>query len=82
MGQPITVIEKASQRHGVVRFETNRVLTGTGHERYRPGDVIVRVGGNRIDSLDELSGAIDQPRSLWRVEIRRGNRILKLVVPG
>ncbi|HBX79309.1 MAG TPA: hypothetical protein DEG43_16840 [Acidimicrobiaceae bacterium] len=44
MGQPITVIEKASQRHGVVRFETNRVLTGTGHERYRPGDVIV---GNR-----------------------------------
>jgi len=41
MGQPVTVIEKPSRRGGVVRFELNRVLTGTGHERYRPGDVIV-----------------------------------------
>lgn len=43
MGQLVTVIEKQSP-NGVVRFELNRVLTGTGHERYRPGDVIV---GNR-----------------------------------
>lgn len=41
MGQPVTVIEKQSTTTGVVRFELNRVLTGTGHERYRPGDVIV-----------------------------------------
>jgi len=44
MGQPVTVIEKQSPTTGVVRFELNRVLTGTGHERYKPGDVIV---GNR-----------------------------------
>jgi Do/DeqQ family serine protease len=48
----------------------------------RPGDVILRVGNSRIDDLDELSRAIDEPRSLWRVDIRRGNRVLKLVVPG
>ena len=41
MGQPISVIEKKSKATGVVRYDTNRVLTGTGHERYRPGDVIV-----------------------------------------
>lgn len=41
MGQPVTVIEKQSKGHGTVRFELNRTLTGTGHERYRPGDVIV-----------------------------------------
>jgi hypothetical protein len=41
MGQPVTVIEKQSTASGVVRFELNRVLTGTGHERYRPDDVIV-----------------------------------------
>ena len=41
MGQPVTVIEKHSARGGVVRFELNRVLTGMGHERYRPGDVVV-----------------------------------------
>jgi hypothetical protein len=41
MGQPVTVIEKQSPTTGVVRFELNRVLTGTGHERYKPGDDIV-----------------------------------------
>jgi len=36
MGQPIVVTEKPSPSHpGVVRFETNRALTGMGHERYR-----------------------------------------------
>jgi hypothetical protein len=35
MGQPVTVIEKPSSTPGVVRFETNRTLTGTGHEIYR-----------------------------------------------
>jgi len=51
MGQPVTVIEKPSSRAGVVRFETNRVLTGMGHERYtsaaqavadHPADVLAR----------------------------------------
>lgn len=41
MGQPVTVIESQSPATGVVRYELNRVLTGTGHERYAPGDVIV-----------------------------------------
>jgi hypothetical protein len=35
MGQPVTVIEKPSSVSGVVRFETNRPLTGMGHEIYR-----------------------------------------------
>ena len=51
MGQPVTVIEKPSSRPGVVRFETNRVLTGMGHEYYtsaadaladRPADTVAR----------------------------------------
>lgn len=51
MGQPVTVIEMPSARGGVVRYELNRVLTGTGHERYtpdkevfgdRPPDVLAR----------------------------------------
>lgn len=35
MGQQITVVEKPSARPGVVRFDTNRSITGMGHERYR-----------------------------------------------
>lgn len=34
MGQPINVVEKPSKVPGVARFETNRSLTGMGHERY------------------------------------------------
>ena len=34
MGQPITVVEKQSSNPAVLRFETNRPLTGMGHERY------------------------------------------------
>ena len=37
----MTVIEKPARRGGIVRYELNRVLTGTGHEVYRAGDVIV-----------------------------------------
>jgi hypothetical protein len=52
MGQPIVVAEQPSSSHrGVVRFETNRALTGMGHERYpsreaasgvRPPDELAR----------------------------------------
>ncbi|MEJ7585796.1 MAG: hypothetical protein WKF43_17315 [Acidimicrobiales bacterium] len=52
MGQPIAVVEQSSPSHpGVVRFETNRALTGMGHERYltradaegpRPPDELAR----------------------------------------
>lgn len=34
MGQPITVVEKQSSNPAVLRFETNRPITGMGHERY------------------------------------------------
>jgi hypothetical protein len=34
MGQPVTVVEQASQRAGVVRFSTNRVLSGMAHESF------------------------------------------------
>jgi hypothetical protein len=40
MGQPVTVIEKPSGHPGIVRYETNRALTGMGHEVFRsPADV-------------------------------------------
>lgn len=40
MGQQITVVEKQSATPGVVRFETNRSITGMGHERYRSTDEV------------------------------------------
>jgi hypothetical protein len=40
MGQPIVVVERATARPGTYRYETNRVLTGMAHERYRAGDEV------------------------------------------
>lgn len=50
MGQSIVVNEKPSTYRGVTRFETNRALTGMGHERYRAG---TEVWGDRPP--DELA---------------------------
>jgi hypothetical protein len=44
MGQPITVVEKHSSNPAVLRLETNRPLSGMGHERYSepPGPLLAR----------------------------------------
>ncbi len=40
MGQSITVVQKPTTSPGVLRFETNRSLTGMGHERYLRGEEV------------------------------------------
>ena len=41
MGQQVSVVERPSPRPGVLRFETNRSLTGMGHERFTSmGDAV------------------------------------------
>lgn len=40
MGQSITVVQKPTTTAGVLRFETNRSLTGMGHERYLRGEEV------------------------------------------
>jgi hypothetical protein len=49
MGQPIEVVTKPSPQSGVVRYETNRWLTGMGHERYTSADEIVN--NKTVDQL-------------------------------
>jgi hypothetical protein len=43
MGQPVTVIEKPSSTPGVIRYETNRTLTGMDHDIFRSADDAVGV---------------------------------------
>ncbi len=40
MGEIVNVIERPSPRPGIVRFQTNRALSGMGHDRYVAGQVI------------------------------------------
>jgi hypothetical protein len=64
MGQSIVVTEKPSSNRGVVRFETNRALTGMGHERYLPG---TEIWGNRPP--DELARRLLARESVAGVQI-------------
>ncbi len=65
----ITVTEKPSARHGVVRFETNRALTGMAHERYRQGD---EIEGDRPP--DEVAKALFAVGGVQAVHVH-GNHI-------
>ena len=57
----MSVIEKPSANHGVVRFETNRSFTGMGHERYESGQEIL--GDRPPDAIARLlldTGRVDR----------------------
>ncbi|MEM9893441.1 MAG: hypothetical protein AAF962_21495 [Actinomycetota bacterium] len=64
MGEPVTVTEKNSNRPGFVRFETNRSLTGMGHERYEAGQEIY---GDRPP--DELARRLFETKKVDEVHI-------------
>jgi hypothetical protein len=50
MGQPITVVETRSSNPALLRFETNRPLSGMGHEHYdEPPDALA------VRPVDELA---------------------------
>ena len=64
MGQSIVVTAKPSSNPGIVRFETNRALTGMGHERYVAGQDI---WGQRPP--DELARRLLERPSVAAVQI-------------
>jgi hypothetical protein len=69
MGQSIVVNEKPSSNPGVIRFETNRALTGMDHERYLAGQDI---WGHRPP--DELARRLLDKPSVAGVQIN-GNMV-------
>jgi hypothetical protein len=76
MGQPINVVRKPSSKSGVVRFEINRTLTGTGHERYRSGG---EISGERPP--DELARRLIATGGVTGVHIH-SNVITVELAPG
>ena len=65
MGQPITVIEKPSAANpAILRFETNRPLSGMGHERYEEAP-----GPLRLRTVDELARRLFAAGGVEKVHI-------------
>lgn len=76
MGQPITVVEKPSTNPAIVRFETNRPLSGMGHERYSepPSELLDR-------PVDELARRLFAAGGVERVHIN-GSVVTVSLGPG
>jgi Do/DeqQ family serine protease len=49
---------------------------------FRAGDIVVQVGRERIDSVNELERLVKERQRLWQVAVKRGGQILQLQVPG
>jgi hypothetical protein len=69
MGQMVSVVQRPSSRPGTVRFEANRNLTGSGHERFtsvataigdRPAAALARklLSTGKVDSVHVYGNVI------------------------
>ena len=77
MGQPISVVRRPTTRPALVRFELNRTLTGTGHERYR---FDVAVSGDRPP--DELARRIFEKGGIASVHVHSNIVDVELLAGG
>ena len=49
---------------------------------FKAGDVIVEIGDEKITDIAGLEKAIAARQRLWVMAVRRGDKIMKLQVPG
>lgn len=49
---------------------------------FRTKDIIVSLNNTPILSVDDLIGRVRIKHRVWRIEIKRGKRILRMVLPG
>ncbi|MFI4988607.1 MAG: DegQ family serine endoprotease [Alphaproteobacteria bacterium] len=66
-------------QHGVVVTHVN-AGTPAASLGVKPGDVITRLNGADIHNVAELKAAVEKAASSWRLTLRRGDRVLNVVV--
>jgi Do/DeqQ family serine protease len=81
------LLPSIAEEIGVAETEGVVVLSvspgGTaGSLGFQTGDVVVQVGRDRIASLKDLEAALAKPQRVWRLEVKRGGRLLRLQLPG
>ena len=48
----------------------------------RREDILVKVNGRSIKTVDDLRKVLRKQRSKWKISIKRGNKILRTEIPG
>lgn len=68
--------------YGVIVLDVRRG-TPAGNTRFlRPRDIVVAVNGERVKSVADLKGLVKAAVRRWQVSIKRGDRILNVVIGG
>ena len=63
----------------VIEVQSGSIAQGLG---FRAGDVVLRVNRSRIRGIDDLEKVIKTPQRLWRLDVKRGDQIYQMAVPG
>jgi Do/DeqQ family serine protease len=49
---------------------------------FRTGDVIVKIGNDKIETVNELEAQLKERRRVWQIVVKRGNQLMQLQLPG
>jgi Do/DeqQ family serine protease len=49
---------------------------------FQPGDVIAAIGNDKVANVADAERDLATRQQLWRISVKRGNRVLTLQVPG
>ncbi len=67
---------------GVVILEVRRGTPASAVGFLRRGDILVAVNGDQVSSSRQLEGLVRQPARRWRISVRRGGRVLNVLIGG
>ncbi len=49
---------------------------------FKPGDILVAIGGSNTDTVADVEAALAKRQRVWQMAVKRGDRVLQLQVPG
>lgn len=67
---------------GVIVLEVQRGTPAANTRFLRPRDIVVAVNGDRVRSVDDLKALARKAVRRWQVSIKRGGRILNVIIGG
>ena len=56
--------------------------SAAGRIDIRPGDMVIRVNRRAVTSVDGLTRVLSQHPPHWNITVRRGSRVLTIVIEG
>jgi S1-C subfamily serine protease len=68
-------------REGVVVIEVKERSTAARFG-VKPGDIVVAINNEKIASVKQLIGVLQETTGTWRLSVERGGKVFNLVIQG